>query len=461
MSCLTATLAAAELEIDPEHPYFFRDGDRHVYLLGASDDQALFLWENDKGFDWREYLETLHAHGFNYVRQYVTAWNSVDTPREYPAQFSSPLWVFARPGPGTARDGKPKFNLTRFNGEYFGQRIRPFLACARELGIYVELTLFARTDRGTWPGCLYSDRNNVNELGLQPRQPESDRALQNEPLLAIQEAYVSRVLAETAEFGNVIYEIANETGGHKWVTHFVDFIHNHPEHPSHLVSAGEQMTAYDPVAGPNDIVIKHRGWGRGGGLYATDAHVKTHHDVLLKFRTGKPIIHNEFFLYANQSTDDPNFVRKMMWGDFTAAGHCNFSDFAHFRGTGRTMDEGDPAQPPPREILEGGRHLRSFIDRVPFWQMRPADECVAKPGPQMHAMALAAAGRCYVVYLLGGPVRALRMTVPGGGYIARWYDPKTGRLGEAIPVRARNGELTLSVPGFEQDIVLWMHRPGP
>ncbi len=460
--CLITGAAQAQLEIDPEYPYYFRDGTKHVYLLGASDRQALFIWQNEKGFDWRNYLQTLHDHGFNYVRQDVAEWGGINAAAEYPAQLSNPAWVFVRTGPGLARDGKPKFDLTRFSEEYFRTRIRPFLARARELGIYVELTLFERTGKRGWRECLYNDRNNVNQLGLEPKQPEANEALNNPALLAIQEAYVTKVLAETADFDNVIYEIANETGGRKWVTHLVNFIHDHLEYPSRLVSAGEQMSSFDPVSGPNDIVVKHRGWGKGGGLYATDADIKNHHDVLLKYRAGKPITHNEFFLYANQSTDDPNFVRKMMWGDFTAGGHVNFYDFAHWRGTGQTNEDGEPSRPPPPEILEGGRHLRSFIERVPFWEMAPADDCVRQPGPDTYAMALAKVGRCYIVYVLGEPIRQIRMTVPDGEYQARWYDPKTGELSEVEAVRSRHGRLRLSVPGFEQDIVLWLEAaPSP
>ncbi|MFQ5809614.1 MAG: hypothetical protein ACE5JM_08345, partial [Armatimonadota bacterium] len=451
--CLVAGPAHARLEIDPEHPYYFRDGDAPVYLLGASDRDAFFIWRNDKGFHWREYLQTLHDNGFNYVRQDVTAWQALDVPQGYPGQFSNPAWPFLRPGPGPAADGKPRFDLTRFDEPFFRSRIRPFIARAADLGIYVELTLFDGLSGRRWGWCLYDEGNHVNELAVEPRMQDTDAVLRNDALRAVQEAYVSKVLAETAGFGNVIYEICNESGGREWVRHFVEFIHDHPQHTSRLVSAGEQTSAFDPRTGPNDIIAKHRG---GGGLYATDADVKRHHDALLSFRVGKPIIHNEYFLYANRSTDDPNFVRKMMWGDFTAGGHSNFYDFRYWRGTGRTVDDGDPSQQPPSEILDAGRHLRWLISRVPFWEMTPADACVSPPGPDTYAMALADEGRCYVVYLLGRQVAGVEMTVPEGDYRVRWYDPKSGAATEPRPARTAAGTLTLSLPGFDQDIVLWL-----
>lgn len=450
---LVASPAQARLEVDPDHPYHFRDGGAPVYLLGASDRDAFFLWQTAKGFDWRHYLQTLHDNGFNYVRHDVTAWQSLDVPGEYPGQFTNPAWPFARPDPGLAADGRPKFDLTLFDEGFFRDRVRPFIARARELGIYVELTLFDQLSGHRWEWCLYDDLNNINGLGVVPRLQNADVALDNVRLIAVQEAYVSKVLAETADLGNVIHEVCNEDGGREWVTHFVDFIHNHPHHPSRLVSAGEQTSAFDPVSGPNDIVVKHRG---GGGLYASDADVKSHHDALLRFRAGKPVVHNEYFLYANRSTDDSNFVRKMMWGDFTAGGHSNFFDFAHWRGTGRTVDDGEPSRDPPTEILDAGRHLRWLIEGVPFWEMEPDDACVVAVTSGTYAMALAAPGQCYVVYLLGEPVGHIELRVPVGEYTPRWYDPKTGALTGGSPLRSDGDGLVLAVPSFEQDVVLWM-----
>jgi len=56
--------------------------------------------------------------------------------------------------------------------------------------------------------------------------------------------------------------------------------------------------------------------------------VAQHRESPVQFRRGrKPVLHNEFFLFANRSTEDVNFVRKMFWADFTGSGHANFYDF--------------------------------------------------------------------------------------------------------------------------------------
>ncbi len=447
------------LEICPKHPYYFRDGDRHVVLVGVSDRALFTIWENDKGFSWRKYLNDLAAHHLNYVRQDVFSWGALLAPVKYPVQFSNPAWPFIRTGPGTAVDGKPKFDLTNFDQSYFEQRLKPFLHEASKRGIYVELTLFeglrARRD---FQQSLYAEQNNINNLNLQPGIPTSDTALDNPRLMAIQHAYIDKVLAETAEFRNVIYEIANETGGKRWVAHLIDYIHNHPTHPSHLVSAGEQTTPFDPRTGENDIVVKHRG---KGGLYATDTDVHNHHTALLRFRVGKPVCHNEYFLFANRSTNDANFPRKMMWADFTAGGHSNFFDFSFWRGTDRTLNDGQPSRSPPSEILHGGQYLINFLadNKVKFWTMAPHDELTTVEGNhKTFVFTLASPGQEYICYVLSDGPSSITLKLPVGSFTARWYDPKSGRFPGDVQRIESNGQYIFQTPAFEQDIVLYLCR---
>ncbi|UCF14130.1 MAG: hypothetical protein JSW59_12015, partial [Phycisphaerales bacterium] len=165
---------AGRLEICPRHPYYFRDDDQHIILVGISDRSLFTIWQNEKGFSWQRYLGELANHRLNYVRQDVFSWGALLAPVHYPAQFSNPAWPFARMGPGMAIDGKPKFNLTKFNQSYFEERLKPFLREAETRGIYVELTLFEGFHSRGFAESLYAEANNINQLGLQPRDVTSD-----------------------------------------------------------------------------------------------------------------------------------------------------------------------------------------------------------------------------------------------------------------------------------------------
>jgi len=426
------SVSVARLRIDPAHPFYLRQGDRYLLLVGASDRQALTFWRSDKGFDWQRYLDDLAANGFNYVRQDATAWTGLVVIRRYAAQFSQPRWAFEQTGSGAAVDGQPRFDLTRFDEGYFSERLVSFLREAERRGIVVELTLFDDCrSRRAFADSLYAPANNVNALGLAlGDDPHADAALSNRRLLSIQEAYVARVLETTREFGNVIYEVANETGGARWVAHFVEFIHRRL--PGVLVSAGEQSSLYDPVAERCDLVVKHRGQG---GSYQTDEDVARHRESLVQFRRGgKPVLHNEFFLFANRATDDVNFVRKMFWADFTGGGHANFYDFTWWRGTGCTRSEGSPSQPPPCEILNAVRFLRRFVEdgNVPFWTMTPRDDLASGVGA--HPFVFAQPGTVYVVYLMTGGRFTLNLSADAGTFTARWFNPRDGKFSEPFKV---------------------------
>ncbi len=433
------------IAIDPSHPFYPRWGDRYLLLVGASDRQALAIWQSEKGFHWRRYLREMAPHGFNYLRQDVTAWIGLASFASHPAQFTNPRWAFRRTGPGTSVDSKPRFDLTRLDEGYFQERLVPFLREAERLGLVVELTLFDDCrSRRAFRDCLYAPENNVNDLGLEPGDdPHGDGALKRSRLLSIQETYVNRVLQATKPFGNVIYEVANETGGSRWAEHFVEFIHLHL--PGALVSAGEQGSTYDPVAGKCDLVVKHRG---KGGLYSTDEDVARHRKSLIEFRrAGKPVLHNEFFLFANRSTDDLHFVRKMFWADFTGGGHANFFDFTWHRGTGRTMDEGIPSQPLPEEILKAGRFLRKFIDeeRIPFWKMEPHDELAFRSGNGPRPFVLSRPGEIYIAYLVQGGSFQLDLKEASGSFTALWYHPSGGTFREPFELKG-GGSRTFATP---------------
>jgi hypothetical protein len=447
----------APLHIDPLRPFYPRYGDRYILLIGASDRDALTIWRNEKGFDWRCCLDELAAHGFNYVRQNVTAWTGLSAFRLYHAQFSQPRWVFARTGPGASVDGQPRFDLMRFDEGYFRERLIPFLQEAERRGIVVELTLFDDChSRSAFTDSLYAETNNINALGLKPGDdPHADAALDNPRLLSVQERYVTCVLEATSKFGNVIYEVANETGGARWVAHFVEFIHQRL--PGVLVSAGEQNSSYDPVRGRCDLVVKHRGTA---GLYRTDRDAARHRESLMQFRLGeKPVLHNEFFLFANRSTDDLNFVRKMFWADFTGGGHTNFYDFTWWRGTGRTKSEGSSSQSPPPEVLNAGKFLRRFVEegKVLFERMEPHDELAETPTrDRVRPFVFAQPGMVYVIYLIQGGTVTLNLSHTEGTLTVRWFNPRDGKFSKTFSIES-GGKMEFKAPDGN-DWTLFLHK---
>ena len=112
------------LWISDVNPRYFTDNTgRAVYLTGSH------TWNNlvdmtaasrRDTFDYNEYLQFLKSYNHNFIR--LWAWDLLtwDT-RGNREENSHILNIFPKPwlrtGPGLAPDGKPKFDLTKFNPE--------------------------------------------------------------------------------------------------------------------------------------------------------------------------------------------------------------------------------------------------------------------------------------------------------------------------------------------------------
>ena len=91
--------------------------------------------------------------------------------------YDSPV-PWQRTGPGNALDGKPKFDLTKFNPEYF-TRLRERVVAAGRRGMYVSVMLFEgdvlhyASKPWCWDGHPFNAANNINGIN---GDPDSDRA---------------------------------------------------------------------------------------------------------------------------------------------------------------------------------------------------------------------------------------------------------------------------------------------
>src|SRR5688572_1810269 len=151
VACATGLAAPAPgpLRVSTVNPRYFADGTgKAVYLTGAH------TWNNlvDMGrgdppekFDFDAYLNLLERHHHNFIR--LWAWDSVtwDTKansrlgKDFVHKVAPLPWL--RAGPGQAPDGKPKFDLTKFDPEYF-ERLRTRVAESGRRGSYDAVMLF-------------------------------------------------------------------------------------------------------------------------------------------------------------------------------------------------------------------------------------------------------------------------------------------------------------------------------
>ncbi|HJQ28371.1 MAG TPA: hypothetical protein VJ827_03460 [Rubrobacter sp.] len=102
-----------------------------------------------------------------------------------------------RTGPGTARDGKPKFALSQFDPAYF-ERLRDYIIAAGDRGIYVSVMLFEGFGLHLTPppdnveGHPFHAANNVNGIAVASINDYQVLPL-DARVQALQEAYVREV----------------------------------------------------------------------------------------------------------------------------------------------------------------------------------------------------------------------------------------------------------------------------
>jgi Family of unknown function (DUF6298) len=214
-------------------------------------------------FDYNRYLEELVRYGHNLVR----LWTWEFTFRGHdPCSAVVPVlpqpWL--RTGPERAPDGLPRFDLTRFDPEYFA-RLRERVEAAKARGIYVAVMLFEgfgpQFTPGAWRYHPFQHENNVNDVEADADGDGFGReayTLQVPAVTAVQDAYVRKVLETLADLDNVIYEVANESGGYStdWQLRLIELIRDHEaklgvRHPVGMTfqnSGGDNSTLWRSAA---------------------------------------------------------------------------------------------------------------------------------------------------------------------------------------------------------------------
>lgn len=212
--------AKEPLRIHPDNPRYFTDGMktaegswRAVYLTGSH------TWNNfqDPGsdpvnaFDYKGYLDFLEKNNHNFFRLWTRMGTGGGPPTPVPT-------IYQRTGPGKAKDGGLKYDLSLFNEEFFG-RLRERVKAAHDRGIYVAVMFFGGdnvVDRGgnpNWPLHPYHQENNVNGINGDANgdgQGTEFYTLRIPGVSKLQEAYIRKVIQSLSDFDNVLWEVGNE-----------------------------------------------------------------------------------------------------------------------------------------------------------------------------------------------------------------------------------------------------------
>jgi len=424
---------------------------RPVYLTGSH------VWQNLQdgnsiAFNFSAYLDTLQSNNHNFIRLWATESPQADTAL-MPApgftgtgpwhQKASPL-PYARTGPGSAADGSPKFNLTRFDQAYF-DRLRARVIAARDRGIYVSIMLFNFRDvwnasaptagRNVWRYHPYNAANNVNGINGDPNgngDGEETHTLQLAAVTQLQTAYVRKVIDTVNDLDNIIFEISNadQPGDPAWQAYIATLIRTYEAGKASQHAVG--MTG-DQGAGNTALLNSTADW--------------------LSFAAESPNNINDPFISSPSATDGT----KISLLDTDHLGYTLFRNSSSatsmwvwksfLRGHNPILMEDMLSSSGFVAGRSAMGHTRSYAMQMDLASMAPRNAlsttryCLANPG------------REYLAYQPGSG--SFSIDLAAGTYTYEWFNPATGVVAARGTIAAPGGSQAFSPP-FSGPAVLYL-----
>ena len=121
-----------------------------------------------------------------------------------------------RTGPGSAKDGRPRFDLSAFDQTYF-DRLRERVMAAGRAGIYIRdafegFSLHLTATPDNIEGHPFHAANNVNDIAITSIVDYQVLPL-DARVEAVEQTYIRKVIDTVHDLPNVLYEVANESSG--------------------------------------------------------------------------------------------------------------------------------------------------------------------------------------------------------------------------------------------------------
>lgn len=431
------------LRVCPDNPRYFADANGKAILLVGS-----HVWYNlvDMGpqdppeqFDYEAYLDWMGKYGHNFMRMWTWEMVKWDTHGNNPknrneiTEFYVHPYQWQRTGPGEAFDGKPKFDLTKFDPEYF-QRLKDRIDLARKHGIYVSIMLFEgwamQHIDGGWKQHPFCPQNNIN--GINGDANGDGKGLEVHELVVdavtdIQKAYIRKVIDTVNGLDNVLYEISNENHPEstQWQYAMIRYIHEyekgkpmqHPVGMTFQYKGGANQTLFDS---PADWISPNHEGGYRDNPPANDGR--------------KVILTDTDHLWGiggNQA---------WVWKSVTRGLNPLFMDPYDGVVLGKKFD------PNFEQVRCSLGYARRYTQRMDLNKCKPAATgyCLVNPGRQ------------YLVYqpTAGYPIK---LKLNSREYSFEWFDPSSGKAVTTGKIRGEEKKETTFSNPVKSDAVLYVY----
>lgn len=425
------------LRVDPMNHRYFTAGHGAIYLTGSH------TWANFKDrakndpptpFNYDAYLDFLVAHRHNFFRLWT--WeqphSADDDDRAHPFFFSPFPWL--RTGTGTASDGKPAFDLTKVNDDYY-TRLKDRVTKAHDRGIYVAVMLFDGWDLSnaynTTGGFPMATGNNVNGVKISPNSPTDYFALSGGQISAQQQDYVRRVITAVNDLDNVVYEVANETlsGAVPWQNAVIKFVRDTEASMPKTHPVG--MTSAFP-GNDSDLMNSTADWISPNDARATS--------------DGTKVVFNDTdhsFGWTDLQRALPAGQRAWAWETLCRGAQPMFMD--PYLEPWLVHNDPFPVRNNPQNGIVDPQWdtIRAALGWTQLYASKlDLERAVPSPALCSTGFCLAEPGHQYLVYQPPTPVStSFTVSVVAGTYRFEWFDPAAGK-----PVAQPAGSGTITLP---------------
>jgi len=468
---------AEPIRLDPGNPHYFLYRGKTIAIITSGEHYGSVI---NPDFDYRAYLAALQADGLNYTRLFAGSYVEVPgTSFGIKRNTLAPAgWRLILPWarssePGYAGGGN-KFDLDKWDPEYF-RRLHDFLGEAERHGIVVEISLFSsQYGEAQWNISPLNTANNVNHTDVRDRKDVN--TLANGTVLAIQEAYVRKVVREANAHSNVIYEIQNEPWSDRPVLANVVNPYLFPpardQYPNSIEVADEASIAWqtrvaqwitsEESALPNKHMIAQcysnfRLPVRTliSGVSIVNFHYAYPEAVTLNYGLNLAIAYDETG-FLGQSDDA---YRRQAW-NFMLAGGSTFDGLDY----SFTSEHPDGADSEPNGPGGGSPALRKqlgilqrFLSALPLAEMAPDTRAMVH-AEGVTAHLLSSSRGVYALYLDGNGPSRVTLRLPKGNYRGEWINTITADTTPVPAFKSNGGEQALSSPPFASGIALRLTR---
>lgn len=484
------------LRIHPANPKLFEYDGKPLMLLTATEHYGAVM---NRPFRFEPYLEDAALRGHTMTRLFVlfrelqTVNNPYSTCKPESPDYIAP---FARTGPGMALDCQPKYDLDKWDPEFF-ERLHAFIGLAEELGIVVEVVLFGNGRAGTpqWEFSPLNTANNVN--GTPAIHGHEYQTRRSEAIWAWQARHAHKIVEELNPYSNVLYEICNEPMAFPeepqapttreevdaWQADIAALIRETEQDlPRRHVIAGSPCwhlipqflqpcdVGFDDL--PVEVVNVHAApdtWLRGrnydmGAFMAGQLRLEELRDFTLAcWREGKAMNHDEDNA-ASQYKDLEGWTihRKRAWTALLGGAHYDYIDFSiiNYCETGTEASRA--------AIRSWFGHLSRYVHALDLLRARPIEGWLKEWPEHTCPSVFGVPDVDLTIYLAdkrepgepgaGEPIAGrVGFAIPAGpAWEMSAYAPTAGRCGPWVAIEG--GDVQIDVPRFEHDIVIRVRR---